>query len=132
MTEAPEIYKVLAEKHNLTVEQVREAIIYFWRMGVKRGLENMVNNEVYIPKLGSFVIKEYKLKYVIPQSYDMSIRSDIHERNAEYFAALNTRLKNIQKLIEERDEKYNEFLKHNPQYIPKQAPDMGRPTEQVN
>lgn len=125
MTEASDIYKILAEKHNLTVEQVREAVIFFWRKGVKRSLESMTSDEIYIPKLGSFKIKDYKLKYVIPQSLELSKRGGAHERSVEYFTMLNYRLIEIKKQIEEKEKRYNEFLKQHPNYILKSPPNMG-------
>ncbi len=132
MTEGSDLYGKIAEKYGLRMEQVREAVIYFWRTGVKRNLELMVSNEIYIPKLGSFKIKDYKLKYVIPHSYNLSIRPDLHERTAEYLTALNKNLIEVQKLIKEREDRYNEFLKQHPEYLPKSQTDLGRSSEQDN
>ena len=130
MTEAGDIYPVLAEKYGLTVEQVRNIIIYFWRNGVKRSLENMVSDEIYVSKLGSFKIKDWKLKYSIPISYALSKRENLHERNIEYFTKLNTQLIEIEKVVQSKNEKYSEFSKKNSRDIQKQDSDIRGSEEQ--
>ena len=77
----------------------------------------MLHYEIYINKLGSFKIKEWKLKFALPASEIMYNRPGIHERNKEYFEMLNERLKNIDSLLKERKEKFNEFIRENPRNI---------------
>lgn len=131
MTEPSHIYPKLSGKYGLSEETIRNIIIYFWRSGVKRSLESMINKEIYINKLGSFEIKDWKLKYVIPMSYLLSQRIDVHERNTEYFTLLNEQLIKIEKDIKEVELKNQEFneLKKNSRDIQEPQEDMGRPEE---
>lgn len=141
MTEASNIYSRLAVKYNLTEEQVRSAIIYFWRTGVKRSLESIINPEIYINKLGSFKMKDWKLKYVIPSSLALSERLGQHEKNLEYFKLLNERLQEVEKqIIEKRkklaefrnhkkDQEYNEYIEKHSKDIRKQETNLGRSKE---
>lgn len=135
MTEASDIYPLIAEKYGLSVEQVRSSIIYFWRTGVKRNLEAMINPEIYINKLGAFKIKDWKLKYAIPSSYEISQRPDLHERSVEYFSTLNTRLISVNELIEKKKNKnkdFRELTKSNSRNISESETDMGRTPKQTD
>lgn len=132
MTDPSDIYQRLSDKYSLPIEQVRASIVYFWRSGVKRSLENMVSDEIYINKLGSFKIKDWKLRYAIPMSTALSKRSNMHERNIEYFTKLSIQLVELNKIIEARKLKNKEFREANKQNsgdFQQQAPDMGRPEE---
>lgn len=129
MTEASGIYAKLAQKYNLTEEQIRTVIIYFWRTGVKRNLESMISPEIYINKLGSFKLKDWKLRYTIPSSYAKSKEPDIHERLVEYFSFLNERLIILEQALIDRKNrkiKFKEDVREDSRDIQESEADLGR------
>lgn len=112
ITDPNTLYEKIAEKYDLTEDQVKQAIVYFWRSGVKRSLENIVSDEIYISKLGSFKIKDWKLKYAIPVSQSV-LETDLkHEKTREYFSFLYNQLSAIDNKIKEKKFKKKEFKKN--------------------
>lgn len=132
ITEPSMFYEQIANKYGITVEQAREIIIYFWRNGVKRGIESEITDEVYINRLGSFKIKDYKLKYAIPDAKRTATHEGLHEKTVEYLNQLVYNLEQIDNLIKEKEKKYNEFIEQNSRDIQKSPSNMGGASEQVN
>lgn len=115
ITQPLALYEKLSQKYNLPVDTIREIIIFFYREGVKRAMENMENPEIYIDKLGSFKIKEYKLKYVIPESLHKA-ENRSYELIKNYYYDMHEKLLKIQKMVEQIKEeklKFNEINKTN-------------------
>lgn len=135
VTQPSDMYPKLAEKYSIPVEQVRDIIIYFWRSGVKRSLEELINTEIYINNLGSYKIKTFKLPYIIPSAIDKAEQLDQAEFNIEYFQFLRERLLILQQMIEEKKKQKKEFrelYQKDSRDISEQKKDMGGPTEQTN
>lgn len=109
MTEASDIYPKLAEKYNRTIEEIREIVIYFWRQGVKRSLERIDSSEIYINRLGSYKIKEYRIPYVLPSIMHLAELDSMGEETKEYFTFLRDRLNQIQEQVKEKKLKKKQF-----------------------
>lgn len=129
-TQPFEIYEKLSKKYDVPVETVRDVVIWFWRNGVKRSLEGVVNSEIYINRLGSFKIKSYKVPYVIPSVNLLLDKYKDNERNLDYFTGLKDRLIAIQSMIDEKKQRSKEFyelLRANSTDISKQETNLGGP-----
>jgi len=127
ITQPQELYTRIAKKHGVSEELVREIMVYFWRYGVKRSMENMENHEIFINKLGSFKIKDYKLKYAIPEALKRAELSK-YEIIKSYYYELYEKLQNIEKRIynlKQEKQKFNEFNKQNPRNISQSQTDLG-------
>lgn len=128
MTESPDIYSKIAEKYQLSIEEVREAVIYFWREGVKRSLERVDSSEIYVNKLGSYKIKDYRIPYVMPSIMHLIEREGMSPENLEYFTFLRDRLTIIANQVKEKKLKRSEFrelYKQNSRDISEQTQDLG-------
>lgn len=128
MTESPDIYSKIAEKYQLSIEEVREAVIYFWREGVKRSLERVDSSEIYVNKLGSYKIKDYRIPYVMPSIMHLIEREGMSPDNLEYFTFLRDRLTIIANQVKEKKLKRTEFrelYKQNSRDISQQTQDLG-------
>lgn len=135
ITQPADIYKRLAEKYNLPVETIRNAVNYFWLDGVKRSMETLINSEIYINRLGSFEIKAYKVDKVIGTLREQLARPDVPENLQEHRQLLLDNLIRIKEDLEKiknAKKDFNELYKQDSRDIQEQAPDMGGVEEQIN
>lgn len=135
MTEPSILYEELSQKYNLSPEIIKEAVLFFWNHGVKTAIQEMVNQEIYINKLGSFKVKEYKIKYAVAKAQDQLKYTTIDlEKRALVENALN-KLSNLQEqiqIINQEKNYFNEFVRKDSRDIQEQAPDLGGTEEQSN
>jgi hypothetical protein len=135
ITDYRDLYKQLAEKYNLTFEGTREAINYFWKHGVKRSIEKMVNQEVYISKLGSYKVKEYKIKYSIRDLKSYFNSPKFKEYHREHLTILLRQLEALQEQfnsINQDKKTFNELNGKTSRNLQEPKADLGGTEEQIN
>jgi len=133
MTTTPNaFYEELSKKYNLTIEEVRQVLYFFWRRAVAKNVDECTSHELYIPRLGSFKLRDYKTQDIITK-LKVGFESGFYvgtPREEPNRILLNNLIKATETLEKIKEDKaiFNE-LKHS-RDIQKQRQDLGGPTEQ--
>jgi ketol-acid reductoisomerase len=134
MTEDPnKFYETLATHFELTVEEVRQILYFFWRQGVNKCLNEFTSHELYIAKLGSFKVKDYKIKYEIPRVEENIKNGVYHQESIPYMTDYMSHLARMDKIFKELKEerkKFNELNKQTSRNISEQNQNLGGVKEQ--
>lgn len=132
MTTHPvDLYPKIAEKFGISVDLVKEIVDFFYKDGLKNDKANFASNEIYVAGLGSFEVKEFKVKHFLR---NLTAKIETEEKyQSEKFKIIQDNLIRIINQIEDiktKKKEFNEFYRQTSRDIPEQEENLGRIEEQ--